>query len=118
MRDTLKEKPERFWYYNNGITIVCDRATRIQERGKDRLRIENPQIINGQQTTRVLAEVPSSSAVSCLGSLRSHETALRAKTSSRSFSETSLPQPIDRIQSRRRTSGQTTLSKLEWNENY
>ena len=62
MRYTLKREPEKFWYYNNGITIVCDEATRIQERGKDLLRIENPQIINGQQTTRMLAENPSTRA--------------------------------------------------------
>ncbi len=62
MRYTIRQEPEKFWYYNNGITIVCDGATRIQERGKDLLRIENPQIINGQQTTRVLAENPSTRA--------------------------------------------------------
>lgn len=62
MRHTLKREPDKFWYYNNGITIVCDGAERIQEPGKALLRIVNPQIINGQQTTRVLAETPSSSA--------------------------------------------------------
>lgn len=59
MRDTLAHEPEKFWYFNNGITIVCDKARHIQERGKDVLRIDDPQIINGQQTTRVLAEKPS-----------------------------------------------------------
>ncbi len=59
MSYTLRQEPEKFWYYNNGITIVCDKAIHIRERGEDRLRIENPQIINGQQTTRVLAENPS-----------------------------------------------------------
>jgi len=62
MRHTLRRDPERFWYYNNGITIVCDAARQILEHGEDKLRVENPQIINGQQTTRMLAEVPSERA--------------------------------------------------------
>lgn len=62
MRYTLKNEAEKFWYYNNGITIVCDKAKNIREGGEDKLTIENPQIINGQQTTRVLAEYPSSHA--------------------------------------------------------
>lgn len=62
MSYTLRQEPEKFWYYNNGVTIVCDKAIHVQERGENRLRIENPQIINGQQTTRVLAENPSSRA--------------------------------------------------------
>ncbi len=37
------------------MTIVCDSAQKIQERGREILRVENPQVINGQQTTRVLA---------------------------------------------------------------
>jgi hypothetical protein len=62
MRHTLASDPERFWYYNNDITIVCDKATLIREGGEDKLKIENPQIINGQQTTRVLAENRSAHA--------------------------------------------------------
>lgn len=56
MVDTLATEPRRFFYYNNGITIVCDRAERISNKGRDVLRVSNPQIINGQQTSRVLAE--------------------------------------------------------------
>ena len=56
MRNTLKEQPENFWYFNNGITIVCDDAKRSEARGREVLRAFSPQIINGQQTTRVLNE--------------------------------------------------------------
>ena len=52
---TLEKEPERFFYYNNGITIVCDQAERKSSQGRDYLRVGNPQIINGQQTTRTLA---------------------------------------------------------------
>ena len=51
---TLKTKPEYFWYYNNGITIVCDQAEEIRSQGRQILRVRNPQIINGQQTSRTL----------------------------------------------------------------
>lgn len=56
IEDTLSQEPEHFWYYNNGITIVCDDAARESGRGTDMLHVTNPQIINGQQTTRTLSE--------------------------------------------------------------
>ncbi|AMV35270.1 AIPR protein [Pirellula sp. SH-Sr6A] len=52
---TLESEPEKFFFYNNGITIVCDAAERKGAQGRDLLRVDNPQIINGQQTTRTLA---------------------------------------------------------------
>ncbi len=54
MKETLKEEPQQFWYYNNGVTIVCDEAQKTQEAGQELLNVSNPQIINGQQTTRTL----------------------------------------------------------------
>lgn len=59
---TLRDEPDHFFYFNNGITIACDRAERLSHRGTDVLRISNPQIINGQQTSRVLAQHPDLSA--------------------------------------------------------
>jgi hypothetical protein len=55
MEATLSREPEYFWYYNNGVTIVCDDAKLEQSRGQNILRVTNPQVINGQQTTRTLA---------------------------------------------------------------
>ena len=52
---TLADEPENFWYYNNGITIVCDQAEHVTRKGRNFLKVENPQIINGQQTTRTLS---------------------------------------------------------------
>ncbi len=54
MRETLQREAEHFWYFNNGITIVCNSARKTAERGEVILRVSNPQIINGQQTTRTL----------------------------------------------------------------
>jgi hypothetical protein len=55
MEATLSDRPEYFWYFNNGITIVCSGAQEIRQKGRTVLRVNNPQVINGQQTTRVLA---------------------------------------------------------------
>lgn len=55
MEATLAKEPEFFWYYNNGITVICDEARKESNRGRDILRVTNPQVINGQQTTRTLA---------------------------------------------------------------
>ena len=55
--NTLIEEPERFWYYNNGITILCDRARLKGTEKRKSIEVENAQIINGQQTTRMAAEL-------------------------------------------------------------
>jgi len=62
MQATIEDEPQLFWYFNNGITIVCDEARKIERRGADTLRITNAQIINGQQTTRCLALNPRNDA--------------------------------------------------------
>jgi hypothetical protein len=54
MQDTIQREPEYFWYYNNGITIMCDGAKEVKSRGRTVVRVSNPQVINGQQTTRTL----------------------------------------------------------------
>ena len=59
MKVTLEEEPEFFWYYNNGVTIVCDSAEQVSRSGSKVLRLVNPQVINGQQTTRTLHEYAS-----------------------------------------------------------
>ncbi|GAH61087.1 unnamed protein product, partial [marine sediment metagenome] len=56
MQATLENEPDKFFYYNNGITIVCDDAEKRSKKGRDVLQVSNPQVINGQQTTRTLAE--------------------------------------------------------------
>jgi hypothetical protein len=56
---TLRDEPEKFFYYNNGITILCDEAEKKSRQGKDILQVNNPQIINGQQTTRTVAAHPA-----------------------------------------------------------
>src|SRR5436309_3418659 len=62
MAETVRSEPHNFWYYNNGVTIVCDDAKRETQGGEDVLRVERPQVINGQQTTRTLHRNPSERA--------------------------------------------------------
>jgi len=62
MRNTLMREAEHFWYFNNGITIVCNSARKTAERGAAVLRVANPQVINGQQTTRMLYKIPQKRA--------------------------------------------------------
>ncbi|MFE5600493.1 AIPR family protein [Streptomyces coelicoflavus] len=53
---TLREQPENFWYFNNGITVLCDSA-QIEFFGHRRpgapvrLRLANASVVNGAQTT-------------------------------------------------------------------
>ncbi|MCX8166845.1 MAG: AIPR family protein [Candidatus Micrarchaeota archaeon] len=54
IKKTLHTKQLRFWYYNNGITMLCDKTELDKENNK--LIIENPQIINGLQTTKALSD--------------------------------------------------------------
>ena len=62
MKETLDKEPGYFWYYNNGITIVCDSAEQVSRGGNKVLRLVNPQVINGQQTTRTLHECAGKSS--------------------------------------------------------
>jgi hypothetical protein len=48
MQQTLTSQgPEDFWWLNNGVTIVSSRAVQ----GGKTLTVEDPQIVNGQQTS-------------------------------------------------------------------
>jgi hypothetical protein len=49
---TATKHPEKFWYYNNGITMICSDAT--FDSNKNEIIVIRPQIINGQQTAKIL----------------------------------------------------------------
>ena len=50
MYDTLKDKreSENFWFYNNGITVLCRDAR--NDHDNRHIKLEDPQVINGCQT--------------------------------------------------------------------
>lgn len=54
MQATLREAPERFGLYNNGITIVVSGYEARQDGGFD---LVEPYVVNGCQTTRTIWEV-------------------------------------------------------------
>jgi hypothetical protein len=55
---TLKDDDDRynFFYYNNGITMICEKATQGQGKGFT-LEVSKPQIVNGCQTVNTIYEV-------------------------------------------------------------
>ena len=60
---TLQDQQDRknFFYYNNGITIICDSMTTIKPQPSEYnmnafFEIENPQIVNGCQTVNSIYE--------------------------------------------------------------
>ena len=52
---TLRDHPEKFGLYNNGITIVVSGYSMTSSDGS--IRIDDPYIVNGCQTTRTIWEV-------------------------------------------------------------
>lgn len=53
MQSTLRDAPERFGLYNNGITVVVHGYEQVE----GRVRLIEPYIVNGCQTTRTVWEV-------------------------------------------------------------
>src|SRR5205807_10342707 len=41
LEKTLDTEPEFFWYYNNGITIICDSAERLSRVGRNVMHLVN-----------------------------------------------------------------------------
>jgi len=64
--ETLKSRPEYFWYFNNGITVVCDSVTKKPRGGGDRRRGEfvchGVSVVNGAQTVGCIGAVAQGSS--------------------------------------------------------
>jgi hypothetical protein len=48
LRETLQESPNKFFYYNNGITIVVNEFEELEDNS---IMLHSPQIVNGAQTS-------------------------------------------------------------------
>jgi hypothetical protein len=63
---TLTEKPEHFWYFNNGITVLCEsvdktlHSMRMPHTRPVTLTLHNASVVNGAQTVRSVAEAVAS----------------------------------------------------------
>jgi hypothetical protein len=53
VRETLQNNPNKFFYYNNGITIV---VSDFEELGNNTLVLHAPQIVNGAQTSNSIID--------------------------------------------------------------
>ncbi len=53
LRETLQANPNKFFYYNNGITIV---VSDFEELGDNLLKLHAPQIVNGAQTSNSILD--------------------------------------------------------------
>ncbi|MEU6443380.1 AIPR family protein [Streptomyces sp. NPDC047046] len=60
--DTLAEEPSLFWYFNNGVTVLCDSvepvfgSQKVPERYPVRLIAHGASVVNGAQTVRSVIE--------------------------------------------------------------
>lgn len=64
---TAKKQPEDFFYYNNGITIICD-SCQVTSGTECKLTLTNYQVVNGGQTIHSIFEAAKSD-YNCLGKI-------------------------------------------------
>ncbi len=61
IKDVLKTQPDKFFYYNNGIKILCEKITKkaAYSTGRDigLFALEGVSLVNGAQTTGVIGAV-------------------------------------------------------------
>ena len=55
-----RNESHMFWFFNNGITIVCDRCDVVNDPDHAHLKLTNMQIVNGCQTSMTLAATAQS----------------------------------------------------------
>jgi hypothetical protein len=60
LQTALSKENSQFWYLNNGITIVCEAMEYQPRASSPRVRMKNPQIVNGGQTSHALFEAARS----------------------------------------------------------
>jgi hypothetical protein len=58
IRDTLRsQEPENFYFFNNGLTLICDHFKYNALQGADhQVQVDNLQIVNGGQTCMTIAK--------------------------------------------------------------
>jgi hypothetical protein len=68
IRETIQKSPEKFWLYNNGITVVCDD---FKEDGFN-IQVQTPQIVNGCQTAKSIHAIMSKKRDEVRRSMQGH----------------------------------------------
>jgi len=65
--ETLSSEPAHFWYFNNGVTILCEsvekteQSIRLPQSYPIKLILHNASVVNGAQTVRSVAEAVNTS---------------------------------------------------------
>ncbi len=54
IQETIATCPDKFWYFNNGIIIICDNYQILPN--SEEIKLSNFSIINGGQTTKLIGE--------------------------------------------------------------
>lgn len=109
IKKTLKEELDNFWYYNNGVTIVCDEYNFLG----GLVNITAPQIVNGCQTAKTLADHFKNMTVSEVNSLNQDGYLLvKIIKTKRSADETSKKELRDKIT--RYTNSQNAVKGLDF----
>lgn len=69
IRQTLEQRPGSFWYFNNGITIVCRRAQRAMSGGTGRdfatFHCDDISVVNGAQTVGTIGKFAEGQPEKC-----------------------------------------------------
>ncbi|WP_223619435.1 AIPR family protein [Lysobacter sp. ESA13C] len=67
IRQTATDEPEKFWYYNNGITIIATDTLQAPAAGATReagiFRLRGASIVNGAQTVSTLGAIEDETAL-------------------------------------------------------
>jgi hypothetical protein len=57
--ETVQKEPELFWYFNNGVTVLCEEVVKSPAGGSDRrvghFEFRGSQVVNGAQTVGTIA---------------------------------------------------------------
>ena len=71
IKQSLIKSPDKFWYYNNGITIVADKIEKSMLGGTSResgtFKLHGAQIVNGAQTVSTIGRFVESEAGALTG---------------------------------------------------
>lgn len=69
IENTIKNQPNKFWYFNNGITLIANDVTKNLIGGSSResgyFSATNISIVNGAQTVSTIGRLPDSEENSC-----------------------------------------------------
>lgn len=68
IQETLSNEPHHFWYYNNGVTLLCKSIHKKPLGGSDRdtaiIRCEGATVVNGAQTVGTIGRAAASANTS------------------------------------------------------